>query len=291
MTLAERARRNRCRVLLVEPDDERMRCAARRLRHEGLAEPVLLHEVDAHDAALAALRRRQPDATAELLDDPLVYGAALVAAGIVDVGIAGSVATTGRVVRAGLDAIGLRPGSTVVTSAFLMQVGEGTLTFADCAVIPEPSAEVLAEVAVDAAALHARLTGEEPRVALLSFSTHGSSQHAAAVRVRAAVDLARAKAPGLAVDGELQFDAAYVPEIAAAKAPGSPVAGRANVFVFPDLGAGNIGYKIAERMAGARAVGPVMTGFAGWWLDLSRGCTADDIVDLAVVGAVLAGER
>jgi phosphate acetyltransferase len=308
--LAGRAKADPRRVLLVEADDPRVLAAAHALRDEGLAVPVFLAGVGDgaadegfevigggagpwFEAAVAVLSLRRRDASdTELREavagDPLLFGALLVAIGAVDVGVAGSIATTGSVVRAGLHGLGLRPGATMVSSAFLMQVGDETLTFADCAVVPEPTTEMLAEVAVDAARLHAVLTGEEPRVALLSFSTHGSSQHAAAGRVREAAALARSRAPELLVDGELQFDAAYVPAVAATKAPGSSVAGRANVFVFPDLAAGNIGYKIAERMAGARAVGPVMLGFPGWWLDLSRGCSTDDIVDLCVVGSVLA---
>ena len=309
--LAERARADRRRVLLVEPDDARVTDAALALRDLGLAEPVLLGRpglepplgIDAvpchvgpwFEAAVAAEAVRFPhrpedDIRMALAGDPLLLGAVLVRIGAVDVGVAGNLSTTGRVIRAGLDGLGLRPGASVVTSAFLMDLDGRTVTFADCAVVPDPEPQVLAGIAVEAARLHAWLTGEDPRVAMLSFSTHGSSQHAAALRVREAARLAQAADPDLIVDGELQFDAAFVPSVARAKAPGSPVAGRANVFVFPDLDAGNIGYKIAERLAHARAVGPVTSGFAGWWLDLSRGCSAADIVDLCVVGAVLAAE-
>ncbi|MBW3668742.1 MAG: hypothetical protein KY443_05965 [Actinobacteria bacterium] len=307
--LAERARADRRRVLLVEPDDARVVQAARALGDGGLAVPVLLGRPGLEapagidmvpcdggpwfEAAVAAETARFPhrpeaDVRAALAADPLLVGAVLVRIGAVDVGVAGNLSTTGRVVRAGLDGLGLRPGASVVTSAFLMEIDGRTLTFADCAVVPEPEPEVLAGIAVEAARLHAWLTGEDPRVAMLSFSTHGSSQHAAALRVREAARLAKAADPDLIVDGELQFDAAFVPSVARTKAPGSPVAGQANVFVFPGLDAGNIGYKIAERLAHARAVGPVTSGFAGWWLDLSRGCSAADIVDLCVVGAVLA---
>lgn len=310
--LAERARADRRRILFVEPDDDRVGDAVRVLVDERLAVPVLLRRPGTAvpddvpsvpcdegpwlEAAAVAHAARRGDgdhlaARRELAADPLLLGAVLVRIGMADVGIAGNVSTTGRVVRAGLDGLGLRRDASVVTSAFLMERDGRTLTFADCAVVPDPSPEVLAAIAVDAARLHERLTGEDPRVALLSFSTHGSSEHVAARRVRQAVALVRAADAGLAVDGELQFDAAYVPEVARRKAPGSPVAGRANVFVFPDLDAGNIGYKIAERLGGARAVGPVLSGFAGWWLDLSRGCATEDVVDLCVVGAVLASTR
>ena len=170
-----------------------------------------------------------------------------------------------------------------------MELSDRTVTFADCAVVPDPDPAQLARIAIDSAATHLALTGESPVVALLSFSTRASADHPKVSKVREALSIAQKLAPDLAIDGELQFDAAFVPAIAASKAPDSTVAGRANVFVFPDLNAANIGYKIAERIGGANAIGPVLQGLARPWMDLSRGCKVSDIVNVAVIAALLAG--
>ncbi len=227
------------------------------------------------------------DEARKLVLDPLLFAAVMVSLKCVDAGIAGSVAATALVLRAGLWGIGPAPGKQVVSSFFLMQSADRTLTFADCAVIPEPTFEQLAEIAICAADNHRRLTGDEPLVAMLSFSTQGSADHACADKVRLASQLALQKVPTLKIDGELQFDAALDPTVAQRKAPSSIVAGRANVFIFPNLDAGNIGYKIAERLGGLQAIGPVIQGLARPFMDLSRGCSADDIVNLAIVATVM----
>ncbi len=222
------------------------------------------------------------------LSDPLCFAACMVGSGSADGCVAGAVSTTAEVIRSALRYIGMREGISLVSSIFLMNMPDGRVfTYGDCGVVPYPDPDELAGIALESARSHKILTGEEPRVAMLSFSTKGSAEHERVKLVREAVRLARRRDSGLMIDGELQFDAALLPEIARSKSPGSKVAGRANVFIFPNLDAGNIAYKITERLAGAGATGPILQGLSRPMMDLSRGCAPDDIVNAACVASVL----
>ena len=208
----------------------------------------------------------------------LYFGAMMVRKGEVSGGVAGAI-----------QVIGVAPGIQAVSSSFVMVLKDGReFTFGDCAVIPNPDVDQLASIAISSANTHRRLVGEEPKVAMLSFSTKGSATHDDVDTVVNATNRVKELAPDLLVDGELQFDAALIPSIGERKAPGSPVAGKANVFIFPDLDAGNIGYKITERLAGAEAIGPVIQGLAKPFNDLSRGCSVDDIINVACICSLLA---
>lgn len=218
------------------------------------------------------------------LTNELYFAASMVACSHADGCVAGAVNTTGDVLKAAFQVIGMRKGSSVVSSVFLMSLKDGrNLTYGDCAVVPYPDADQLASIAKDSAVTHQQLTGEMPKVAMLSFSTKGSAIHQNVDLVRNAMEIAALKNPELLIDGELQFDAAFVPEIGAKKAPGSIVAGNANVFVFPNLDAGNIAYKVTERLAGATATGPIIQGLNHPMNDLSRGCAWEDIVNTVCV--------
>jgi phosphate acetyltransferase len=228
----------------------------------------------------------------------LRFGAMMVNKGYADSMVAGAENTTGDVLRAGLTVIGTAPGSKTASSCFVMEMkdkawgNDGLMIFSDCAVIPTPSSEQLADIASSAAKSCRELIGCEPVVALLSFSTKGSGgKDEAVLRVQEGVRILGERKPDFLFDGELQADAALVPSVTAKKAPGSPVSGKVNTLVFPDLGAGNIGYKLVQRLAGAQAFGPFLQGFAKPISDLSRGCSVDDIVVTASVTLVQAGKK
>jgi phosphate acetyltransferase len=223
----------------------------------------------------------------ETMKKDLFFGAMMVRDSMADGFVAGSTASTGDVLRAAIQCVGMPDGISIVSSFFLMIFPERVFSFADCAVVPNPDAAQLADIAVTTAENHKKLTGEEPYVAMLSFSTKGSAKHELVDKVLEATAIAKQKRPDLNIDGELQFDAAIVDSIGQRKAPGSSVAGRANVLVFPDLQAANIGYKIAQRLGGAEAVGPVVQGLKRPLFDLSRGCSVDDIVNTSAIAALM----
>lgn len=295
----EQARRANRRVVLPEGGDPRVQAAARRITALGTGRAEALG-VPAEDSRLpdcvAHLRHRRPDrftsdtAARDALNQPLLFGACLVGIGAADAMVGGADAPTGDTIRAAVWAVGLAPGVTSVSGTFYMVREERTLSFTDCAVVPQPTPEQLAQSALAAATDRRRIVGDEPVVAFLSYSTKGSAAGPLVDHVRAGVELFRRLAPAVRCDGELQGDAALAADVANRKAPGSAVAGQANVLVFPDLDSGNIAYKLVQRLGGWEAVGPILQGLARPIADLSRGATVDDIVDTAAVAVLQAKE-
>ena len=312
--LKARAKVKNGRIVLPEGDDIRVQRAAIYLERDGLAQPILLAQepekitgvpaevqiikpvddprFEAFAQSYYEMRRRKGitiEEAREAMAEVIPFGAMLVHKGEAEGCVAGAAHATSAVLRAGLQIIGLAKGVTVASSCFLMVLPDGRpLTYGDCAMVPNPDADQLATIAVSTAQTHRQLTEQEPRVAMLSFSTKGSARHDDVDKVRTATALAQYAAPDMAIDGEMQFDAAWVAEIGVKKAPDSAVAGMANVFIFPTLDAGNIAYKITERLGGAQAIGPIIQGLAKPMHDLSRGCKAEDIVVVSLIAAIQA---
>jgi len=314
LEIKEEAKQRRGSVILPEGEDERILPSAGKLIDSGIAERVFLINCDerpasdkieildperdkdceemAHRLANNKSDLSLPEAE-KMVKQPLNYAAGLVAMNRCDAMVAGAANPTANVLRAALSLVGTAPGTSLVSSSFIMELDdysygqEGKLIFTDPAVVPDPDSEQLVEIAAGAVGLYEDLIAEgEPAVAFLSFSTRGSAAHPMVEKIARSVELFKNKYPALAADGEMQADAALVPEVADRKAPDSPLDGKANILVFPDLNAANIGYKLVQRLAGAGAYGPILQGLAGAVNDLSRGCSVEDIVTVSALSIV-----
>jgi phosphate acetyltransferase len=262
-----------------------------------IVDPESLDGIDTLRQSYIALRSEKgaklEDAAREF-EDPIVLAAMMVREGLADGIVAGAVTTTGAVVRSALRIIGRAEGVEVVSSCFIMvmpvaEYGErGVFIFADCGIVPDPGPSELAQIAISSARSGVFFLGIDPKVAMLSFSTHGSAKHEKVERVRLATELVRERVPDLVLDGEIQLDAAIVPDVSQRKVPDSPLGGRANVLIFPDLNSGNIAYKLVERLAHTRAIGPILQGLKRPVNDLSRGCSVDDIINVAAITSIQA---
>jgi phosphate acetyltransferase len=316
--IKEKASKLRKTIVLPESHDERVLKAAEKLTKDKTVSVITLGDEDRIlkdakklDVDLTGIRiidqtksdklsdftnifynlRKHKGLTIEqarnLVQQDLFFAAMMVKENMADGSVAGSASATADVMRAGIQCIGMPEGISIVSSFFLMLFPDKNYSFADSAVVPDPDEKQLADIAISTADNHRKLTGEEPFVAMLSFSTKGSAKHEAVDKVINATALVRKKRPDINIDGEMQFDAAVIESIGKKKAPGSNVAGKANVLIFPDLNAGNIGYKIAQRWGKAEAVGPIIQGLKKPFFDLSRGCSVDDIVNTAAIAALM----
>lgn len=316
--IKEKASKRKKTIVLPESHDERVIKAANQLHSENICGVILLgSEQKIRDDAkkinvdLTGIRLIDPVKSDKLTDftniyfnlrkskgvefekakdtmkNNLFFGAMMVSEGMADGSVGGSASPTADVLRSGIHCVGMPEGISIVSSFFLMIWPERVHAYADCAVVPNPTEEQLADIAISTADNYSKLIGDEPRIAMLSFSTKGSAEHEFIDKVRNATKLVKSKRPDLKVDGELQFDAAVVEKVGKSKAPNSEIAGKANVLIFPDLNAGNIGYKIAQRIGGAEAIGPMVQGLKKPVFDLSRGCSVDDIVNTASIACLM----
>lgn len=324
-TIRERARANKKRIVFPESDEPRTLQAAQIIQEESIADVILIGDKNKISTAAKAIsvnvnnfeivnpteskqfdsfvsdflklrekKQISKDEAQQTITNPLYFSNMMVRNGLSDASIAGAVSTTGDVIRAAVQTIGLKENISSVSSCFLMIIPEylgeknKVFLYADCGVIPEPTPEQLADTAAATSDTMRLLFEIEPKVALLSFSTKGSANHESVNKVTEALKIMKSKYPQIKADGELQVDAAIVPEVAARKSPQSEVAGKANILIFPDLDAGNIAYKLTERLANAKAIGPILQGLAKPASDLSRGCSVDDIVDASAIASVMA---